>query len=280
MQRPLITARELELAPDVILLDARASDAEYAKGHLAGARHAHLERDLSAASQPGFDPARGGRHPLPDLATWCRTVGSWGIRPGVKVVVYDDQSGAHAAARAWWMLRAIGHGEVAVLDGGYPAAVEAGLPVVSEPPLVDPSPPYPAVRWLLPTVDIDRVDAIRRDPSWKVLDVRSAERFRGETEPIDPVAGHIPGAVNLPFAQNLDRGRFRPEGELRRQYDALLGGRPAGQLVVHCGSGVTACHTLLALEAAGLPGAALYVGSWGEWCRSGRERDPAMPGGS
>ncbi len=134
-------------------------------------------------------------------------------------------------------------------------------------------PPYPhpsSNTWLRPTVDIDTVDALRTNPEWKVLDVRSAPRFRGETEPIDPVAGHIPGAVNLPFSENLSGDRFKSAEELRAQYAALLGGTNPEHLVVHCGSGVTACHTLLALELAGLDGASLFVGSWGEWCRNDR----------
>ena len=126
-----------------------------------------------------------------------------------------------------------------------------------------------------PAVDLPRIDALRRDAAWKVLDVRSRERFRGETEPIDPIAGHIPGAVNLPFAENLENGRFKSAQTLRAMYEEVLGGTPPERLIVHCGSGVTACHTLLALEAAGLEGASLYVGSWGEWCRNDLPRQPA-----
>jgi thiosulfate/3-mercaptopyruvate sulfurtransferase len=138
----------------------------------------------------------------------------------------------------------------------------------------DPAPrePYPATAWTRPTVDLRRVDELRRDDAWKVLDVRSAERYRGETEPIDPIAGRIPGAVNLPFAENLEEGHFKSAKALRKQYERLLDGTPPDHLIVHCGSGVTACHTLLALEAAGLEGAALYVGSWGEWCRNPMSR--------
>jgi thiosulfate/3-mercaptopyruvate sulfurtransferase len=271
MTKPLISPEELAASlgnPDLVLLDARPGAADYAAGHLPGARHAQLETQLSAAADPGADAARGGRHPLPPLDRWLQQVGAWGIGLDSRVVVYDDQAGANAAARAWWMLRAIGHDDVFVLDGGLQAATAAGLPLMMAPPNVAPLHPYPAIDWSLPTVDLERVNALRLSPKWRVLDVRSAPRFRGETEPIDPVAGHIPGAVNLPFAENLQDGRFKSAPELRRLYQTLLGDRPPEQLVVHCGSGVTACHTLLALEAAGLPGAALYVGSWSEWCRN------------
>lgn len=267
---PIITPEELAqlLASDaeVVLLDARAGG--YDAEHLCGAQRADLETQLSAARDEGANPKHGGRHPLPPLERWSKQLGAWGIGPQTQVVIYDDQFGANAAARAWWMLRAVGHERVSVLDGGYPAAVAAGLATTSDVPVVAPRPPYPADAWQRPTVDMPRVDALRNDAAWKVLDVRSAERFRGETEPIDPVAGSIPGAVNLPFAKNLENGRFKSSHELCAMYEELLGDTPADHLVVHCGSGVTACHTLLALEAAGLDGAALYVGSWGEWCRN------------
>jgi thiosulfate/3-mercaptopyruvate sulfurtransferase len=251
---------------DVVLLDARP--AGFAEGHLRGARQANLETQLSAASDDGADPARGGRHPLPPLDRWVRQLGEWGITPSTQVVIYDDQAGANAAARTWWMLRAVGHERASVLDGGFGAAVAAGVPVTTADELHAPLPPYPATSWQRPVVDMAQVDALRQDREWRVLDVRSRERFRGETEPIDPVAGHIPGAINLPFAENLDEGRFKPPEALRAQYERLLEGTPVSRLVVHCGSGVTACHTLLALEHAGLAGASLYVGSWGEWCRN------------
>jgi thiosulfate/3-mercaptopyruvate sulfurtransferase len=265
---PLISATELvtriNTPADLVILDARPGPADYAAGHLPGARHADLNTQLSAASDPGANPADGGRHPLPPLDRWLRQLGEWGIGPETTVVIYDDQAGANAAARAWWMLRAVGHPDVRVLDGDFRAvgALTTAMPAAGI------RPAYPADRWQLPVADLERVDALRRDGAWRVLDVRSGPRFRGETEPIDPVAGHIPGAINLPFADNLAEGRFKPADELRGQYAALLGEIPPERVVVHCGSGVTACHTLLALEAAGLSGASLYVGSWSEWCRN------------
>lgn len=234
---------------NTVILDARPRQA-YEAGHLDGAIHADLETQLSSASE-NADPARGGRHPLPPIDRWLRQVAEWGITPGTRVIVYDDQQGANAAARAWWMLRAIGHENVEVLD------VSAAAPSPESRPH--------AATWQLPTVTMEQVDALRHDPSWKVLDVRATPRYRGETEPIDPVAGHIPGAVNLPYTENIGKS----PAELRAMYEHLLGGLPPERLIVHCGSGVTACQTLLALDRAGLHGASLYVGSWGEWCRNG-----------
>jgi len=268
--KPILSADDLAqlLASDVevVLLDARANG--YNDGHLRGAQRADLETQLSAARDEGANPARGGRHPLPPLDRWTRQLGEWGIDPETHVVIYDDQFGANAAARAWWMLRAVGHERASVLDGGIAAAIAAGFETTTDVPISAARPSYPAADWQRPTVDRLRVDALRNDANWRVLDVRSGERFRGETEPIDPIAGHIPGAVNLPFAQNLENGRFKSAHELRAMYENLLGATPADRLIVHCGSGVTACHTLLALESAGLDGATLYVGSWGEWCRN------------
>lgn len=278
MNSPLISATNLAALlarqEPAVILDARAGDVPYREGHLSGAQRADLETHLSGARDAGADPARGGRHPLPFIERWAAQLGVWGIAPETSVVIYDDQNGANAAARAWWMLRSVGHESVAVLDGGFAAAVAAGVPVTSDVALTTPAPNYPATRWLRPTVDLAAVDAIREDRKRVLLDVRAAPRFRGETEPIDPIAGHIPGAVNLPFAENLEGGRFKRPEVLRAMYTKLLDGRSVDRLVVHCGSGVTACHTLLALEAAGLDGAALYVGSWGEWCRNDLPREP------
>jgi len=273
---PLISASDLlTLRNSILLLDVRQGAADYGAGHLPGAIHADLNRHLSTARDPGHDPARGGRHPLPPVDRFAAQVGAWGIVPDTEVVAYDASSGSNAAARLWWMLRALGHERVRVLDGGLQAALGAGMTLTVENAATEPAPPYPADRWHLPQVDVDGVEALRRDPSQKLLDVRSAERWRGDTEPFDPVAGHIPGSLNLAWNDNLSPdGRFKSPQALRTQYEALLNGLPPDRLAVHCGSGVTACHTLLALEVAGLTGAALYVGSWSEWCRSGREMSP------
>lgn len=271
----LITAEKLEtLLQAVRLLDARSGESgrrAYREAHLAGAAHADLDAQLSASTK---EAARGGRHPLPDLATWRRQLGAWGIDPRTPVVVYDDRGGANAAARCWWMLRAVGHADVALLDGGFEAAVAAGLPMESGvPPELPSRPPYPADDWRLPIATLDEVEAHRREPAWRILDVRDEERYRGEEEPYDPVAGHIPGAANLPYRLNLDEsGRFRSRAELAAHFEKALEDTPPERVIVHCGSGVTACHTLFAMERAGLSGARLYVGSWSEWCLSDREK--------
>ena len=271
---PLIAASDLltRVAP-IRLLDARPDPADFQAGHLPGACHASLEKDLSTAWQADHDPAKGGRHPLPPVPRFAARLGAWGITPATEVVVYDATGGGNAAARAWWMLRALGHQRVAVLDGGLPAALAAGLTLVTNDPPPPPAPAYPADRWHLPTVAAAAVDALRADPSWKLLDARSAERWRGETEPFDPLAGRIPGSLNLPWPQALAAdGRFHSPEDLQNRFQGLLQGTPPARVAVHCGSGVTACHTLLAMEIAGLSGAALYVGSWSEWCRNDRPK--------
>jgi thiosulfate/3-mercaptopyruvate sulfurtransferase len=267
---PLISASELlDRHPTIRLLDTRSGRETYASGHLPGACYADPDRDLSRASDPDHDPARGGRHPLPSVARFAACLGAWGIGPDTEVVTYDASGGGDSAARLWWMLRALGHTRVWVLDGGLTAALEAGLPLTTEVPTVTPSAPYPGDHWRLPQVDLATVARLRQDPAWKLLDVRAPERWRGETEPFDPVAGRIPGSRNRAWTDSLGPdGRFLPRAHLRAAFLELLGDTPPERLMVHCGSGVTACHTLLALEAAGLPGASLYTGSWSEWCRS------------
>jgi thiosulfate/3-mercaptopyruvate sulfurtransferase len=269
--RPLLSPSGLRaFEGDILLLDARRASA-YAEGHLPGALFADLDRQLSRACEPGHDPAKGGRHPLPSPETWARQLGAWGIHPGLTVVAYDDAGGGNAAARLWWMLRAAGHSSCAVLDGGLQAALAEGWALTGE---VDPReacPSYPVATWAMPTIRIEEAARLGQAGTGKLLDVRSGERYRGETEPLDPVAGHIPGALNRCYLDNLGPdGRFKDPASLRDMYLELLKDTPPERLAVHCGSGVTACHTLLALEAAGLPGASLYVGSWSEWCRSGR----------
>jgi thiosulfate/3-mercaptopyruvate sulfurtransferase len=270
----LITADELRAltatdAPLVILdcgfdlADPGAGERAHLAGHLPGAIYAHLDRDLS-----GTKTGRNGRHPLPDRGPFAAAVGRWGIRPGVQVVAYDAQGGPYAA-RAWWLLQWLGHEAVAVLDGGTAAwraaggALDAGAvePVATA--------PYPAGATAMRTIDSDALlTALGRV---RVLDARAGERFRGEVEPLDPVAGHIPGASLRFFKDNLlPDGRFKPAAVLRAEFDAL--GTPAAEVVHQCGSGVTACHNLLAMTHAGLAGSRLYPGSWSEWCS-----DPSRP---
>lgn len=278
IQSPLISADELlellKATPaDFAILDTRPARADYANGHLSGAIHAELSSALSAAEEPGANASHGGRHPLPAIETWGLRLGEWGIGPRTTVVLYDDHDASNAAARAWWMLRSIGHHNVRVLDGGLGAAIAGSLRITTDVTDINPREAYPCRAWELPTVSMEEVDNARRDPLWKVLDVRSEPRFRGEAEPIDPVAGHIPGAVNLPFPKNVEHGgHFKSPKALQHQYERLLDGTPPERLIVHCGSGVTACQTLLALNIAGLADASLYVGSWSEWCRNDRPR--------
>ncbi|WP_266203346.1 sulfurtransferase [Pontibacter kalidii] len=273
--KPIIKPQELVTliqneAP--ILVDARSGPTardKYKTGHLQGAQFVDLESDLAT---PPANAAEGGRHPLPDAAIFAKFLGQLGIQPDSHVVVYDDVSGANAAARFWWMLRAIGHKKVQVLDGGYDAAVAAGISVNSQSEQPTPQPPYPQKGWQLPTATVEEIEKAVQHPDSLVIDVRAAARFRGEVEPIDLVAGHIPGAVNIPYTSNLDsNGFYLPQKELRSKYEAALGNRKPAEVMVHCGSGVTACHTLLAMDYAGMEMPKLYVGSWSEWSRSGRE---------
>jgi len=258
---------------NVAILDCRHElgkpqwgDEAYAQGHIPRAIQAHLDRDLSAPIGP-----QTGRHPLPDVAKLAETLSRWGIDDSVQVVAYDQGNGAYGA-RAWWLLRWLGHEKVAVLDGGLPAWQEAGLPISRDPATRKPRVFTPRVRNGA-FVTAAEVQQALADRSIALVDARGADRFAGENETIDPVAGHVPGATNRPFAKNLDaRSRFLPADELRRQWSAHLGTRPVSEVVTMCGSGVTACHNLLALELAGMPGARLYAGSWSEWIR-----DPSRP---
>jgi thiosulfate/3-mercaptopyruvate sulfurtransferase len=247
------------------LMDTQAGRRAYRESHLPGARYAHLDEDLSSPITPTT-----GRHPLPDPSELARKLGEWGIGPGIQVVAYDDLGGMLAAARLWWLLRWLGHQAVAVLDGGFPAWQRAGLPLTAALPTVRPTVlnGHPDDRLWLTTAQVLAL------PSENVLlDARITARFRGEIEPIDPVAGHIPGAVNLPTEGNLTAdGHFLPAAELRARFAAALGEWSPTTVVHSCGSGVTACHNLLAMEAAGLHGSRLYAGSWSEWIR-----DPARP---
>jgi thiosulfate/3-mercaptopyruvate sulfurtransferase len=271
---PLVDPRELvapEARRNLVLIDARSGPgarARYEEGHLEGALHVDLDQEL--AGKP-VDPARGGRHPLPSPEAFAVVLGRLGIGPETRVVVYDDKGGANAASRFWWMLEAIGHADVRVLDGGLEAALAAGIPAGTGEPRPVERPAYQFERWQRPTADIDEVASAARTPGCLVIDVRDPVRYRGESEPIDPIPGHVPGAINVPFASNLGaNGRFLSSEELARKYRAVIGERAPSNVIVHCGSGVTACHTLLAMAHAGIAGPKLYVGSWSEWCRSGR----------
>ena len=232
----------------------------YLESHIPGAFYVDLESDLSASEGPG-------RHPLPEWSDFAARMGELGIGDDSVVVAYDDRGGA-IAARLWWMLRAIGHERTYVLDGGIPAWIEAGGSVTAE--LPDHRPVQLSVE-LETDLSVDRDQLRNRLESTVVLDARAGQRYRGETEPIDPVAGHIPGAINAPFEENLDPNqRFLLPEQLAATY-AALGVENADDVVVYCGSGVTACHTVLAMEQAGLGRPVLYPGSWSDWSAAGYE---------
>lgn len=274
MRGPFISAEEaIARLGQAVFVDARAepgADEAFAQAHVAGARRAHLERDLSAVG----DPAEGGRHPLPSMADWGAQVGRWGIEPSTCVILYDASGGGMAAARAWWMLRALGHEQAYVVDGGWQALRAAGVPTESREgdDAVDCG-PYPSLVDQWPSVDAEMVERVRHDPSWCLVDARAPERYRGETEPLDPVAGHIPGARNLYWRSQLREDDCLDAGPaVTSRFEQALSGASPERVVCYCGSGVTACHLLLTMEAAGLVGAKLYVGSWSEWCRQGRAR--------
>lgn len=247
------------------LADAQAGRRAYNQSHLPDARYAHLDEQLS-----GPVTATSGRHPLPDAGKFCDQLGQWGVSSNSQVVAYDD-SGGPFAARLWWLLKWLGHSAAAVLDGGYTAWESAGQPVTAVLPQVEPT-AYTAAPNTALWVTSACLEQDLRDQRVTLIDARAPDRFRGDTEPIDTVAGHIPGAINLPWKENLNQdARFLPPEQLAARFRPALGRDP--QLAVHtCGSGVTACHNLLAMHAAGLPSGRLYAGSWSEWIR-----DPTRP---
>jgi thiosulfate/3-mercaptopyruvate sulfurtransferase len=278
MTMTLISAADLAKrldAPDMRVFDVRhdltnhaAGRQAYDAGHIPGARYLDHETELSAART-----GKNGRHPLPSRAAFGALMAVHGVTPKTLVVAYDGSGGMYAA-HLWWMLRWLGHDQVAVLDGGWQAWTAAGLPTTTVAAAAvragEPVEPGPS---LAGSVDAQTVlDNISR-PAFTVIDARAANRYRGEVEPMDPVAGHIPGALNRPNGENLQAdGRFKPAAQLREEFASLLDGRDPAAIVHQCGSGITACHNLLSMEIAGLSGSRLYPGSWSEWCS-----DPSRP---
>ncbi len=247
------------------LADPEAGEIAWRSAHIPGARYAHLDRDLSDHRK-----ADSGRHPWPDAEDFTAVLGRWGVTPQHQVVVYDDADGALAAARVWFLLRALGHRRVAVLDGGWARWTALGQPVdavAPEPEATDYAARFDPHRLY----DADQV-RVHLQRGGLLLDARAAERFRGDIEPIDRVAGHVPGAVNRAYTDNLHEGRFKPAPALAAEFAQLLGDHTPDEVVAMCGSGVTACHHLLAMEHAGLHGAKLFTGSWSGWIS-----DPARP---
>ncbi|MGE5339235.1 MAG: sulfurtransferase [Gemmatimonadota bacterium] len=270
MSSTLVSVQQLQqhLAdPDWCVVDCRhalsdfgAGRREYEAGHIPGAIFANVEEDLSGAKT-----GSNGRHPLPDRDALVQTFRNWGIGNRTQIVAYDANGGSFAA-RLWWLARWLGHARVALLDGGWQAWQAAGGASDTKIPARAPA-NFEAGESLVHVVDAAQVQSMRGDPNLLLVDVRAPERYRGEQETLDPVAGHVPGAVNRFWQTNLTspNGTFKSTRELRAELDALREGHAPTQLVTYCGSGVTACHMLIAMEIAGLPGAALYAGSWSEW---------------
>ncbi len=266
----LISPAELEAylsESDWAIVDCRFSLDDPARGfgdyqltHIPGAVYAHLDDDLAGPAVPG----KTGRHPLPEIDAFTQRLGSWGIGSGVQVVVYDDAGGAYAA-RLWWMLRWLGHDAVAVLDGGWPHWLGESRPTRSGLEARSARQFNPQLRPGL-IVYVADVASIRQDPASRLVDARSADRFQGLNEIIDPVPGHIPGAVSAPYAENLDEtGLFLSPEELRTRFEGVLAGILPAKTAFYCGSGVSAAHNLLAMAYAGLGDSRLYIGSWSEW---------------
>jgi len=266
---PIISPQQLkELSTkSLIILDVRTGKdnyQNYLNKHIKGARFVDLDEDLADV---GENAVFGGRHPLPEIQKFSETVSLLGISEDSYVIIYDDKNGANAAARAWWMLRSFGLKNIQVLDGGIQAAEKEGLEFSSGEETFEKSEIITKEHWLLPVSSLEDVENELTSGFANVIDVRDAYRYKGESEPIDLIAGHIPGAINIPFSENLDQnGSFLKPEILREKYQKLLKNKPE-KLIVHCGSGVTACHTILALEYAGFQMSNLYVGSWSEWSR-------------
>lgn len=264
------------------LADAHAGEAMYAESHVPGAIYAHLDKHLSAAKDPVTGKAApgtsasGGRHPLPTREAFAAWLGSVGFDNRMQAVVYDRQN-ANYCGRLWWMLKWVGHANVAVLDGGLQARQAAGGAVASGPQPQTSASNYSLAPELIGLATIEtvanRLSHTTGDGAQTLIDARAAPRFRGEMEPLDPVAGHIPGALNRLFSLNIGAdGRFKPADQLKAEFLALLGGRDPATVVHHCGSGVSALPNMIAMEIAGLHGSALFAGSWSEWCS-----DPVRP---
>lgn len=269
----LVSADQLAAHPEWRVFDCRhdLKNTEYgrqayARGHIPGALYLHLDDDLSGPKRGG-----NGRHPLPDVADFARRMAACGVDETTQVVAYDNEAGIFAS-RLWWMLRWLGHDKVALLDGGLAGWKRGKWPLEEQVPVVEQRKFVARPRDM--AVDVEHVLAGLQSPHRLIVDARNPERFRGENETLDPVGGHIPGAVNRFYFDNLDDDGcyFKPAEELRAEFTDLLAGRRAEDVIQQCGSGVTACHNLLAMELAGLSGSKLYPGSWSEWCA-----DPARP---
>ncbi len=271
---PIIQASallKLRKSENLVLIDATngANAREnYTDKHLEGALFVDLNTQLAKIED---DLSIGGRHPLPKIEAFAKTLGQLGISPESHVVIYDSNNGANSAARFWWMLKAIGHEKVQVLNGGMQEAEKAGFPLSNEVEKTEEILPYKIKGWRLSIASLDEVEKTVESEGHMVIDVRDSTRYLGENEPIDLIAGHIPGAINVPFKGNLDQdGLFLSPKLLKEKYETVFENTDTNNIIVHCGSGVTACHSLLAITYAGIKTPKLYVGSWSEWSRNNK----------
>ncbi len=271
---PIIQASELlklYTSEKLILIDVsngKNAKSNYDSKHLEGAIFVDLNTQLAEINA---DVSIGGRHPLPKIENFLATLSNLGIAPESHIVIYDDKNGSNAAARLWWMLKAIGHEKVQVLDGGMQEAEKNNFPLSTKIPHTTKTEWYKVDHWKLKITEMDEVEKVSQNKNHLVIDVRDVERYNGENEPIDLIAGHIPGAINIPFTENLDQnGLFLAPKLLKMKYEKIFGNIEAENIIIHCGSGVTACHSLLAIAYAELEIPKLYVGSWSEWSRNNK----------
>jgi len=263
--------KELGNSDNLVILDvSNGKDAKsnYNKKHLDGAIFVDLNSQLAEIKE---DLSIGGRHPLPSIERFSQLLSSLGITHQKHIVLYDDKNGSNAAARMWWMLKSIGHQKVQVLNGGLQEAERLNFPINSEEVFPISTVEYKIENWKLPLANIDEVEKASNSQDYLIIDVRESARYNGEYEPIDLISGHIPNAINIPFSTNLDEnGLFLSPEILREKYKNIIDNKKSNEIIVHCGSGVTACHTLLAMAYAGFEIPKLYVGSWSEWSRNGK----------
>lgn len=272
---PIIEVNELQgiyKNSNVMIFDvsnSKNAKANYETEHLEGSFFIDLNTQLANIKS---DVSDGGRHPLPQIETFAKTLTDIGISKDKHIVIYDDKNGSNASARFWWMLKSVGHEKVQVLNGGLNHAKENHFPLSSKTEIIKrATEAYQIDKWNLPTIEINEVENVSQNSNYLVVDVRDKERYEGKIEPIDIIAGHIPGAINIPFAENLDEsGLFLKPEELRKKYETMFEDINSENIIVHCGSGVTACHTLLALDYAEMEIPKLYVGSWSEWSRNNK----------
>ena len=258
---------------DLMIFDvsnSKNAKANYETEHIEGAFFVDLNTQLADIKS---DFSKGGRHPLPEIETFSKTLTDFGISKDKHIIIYDDKNGSNASARFWWMLKSVGHEKVQVLNGGLNQAKKNNLPLSSKIEIVKKnSEKYHIDKWNLPVIEIGEVERVSKNPNYIVVDVRDHERYEGKTEPIDLIAGHIPGAINIPFTENLNpNGLFLKPIELRNKYKTIFGAINTENIIIHYGSDVTACRTLLALYYAEIETPKLYVGSWSEWSRNNKK---------